>query len=103
MDAIQLLAAYGIAFALMNDKLPSLVVRALRAVPFAEHTLACAFCTGFHAGWALALVDVVIGLPMDLPAAARAILTKAFASAAFCYTLDTALRLVETHVDGREG
>ena len=84
----ELLVAYGAAFGAMN-KMPDLVYE--KAPALMNRLLACGYCTGFHTGWATYLAfnhaDVTLHhMPL-----------WAFASAAFSYGADTALRLAESH------
>jgi len=97
---LHLVAAYGLCFALMNDKIP--LVPWLRSAPdvlepnFWDQMLACAFCTGFHAGWLVGFVHLAaqgtlvtwIGPPM--------LLVWGFAGSGFCYAIDTAVQWLET-------
>jgi len=98
---------YGICFALMNDKVPWLC-QWLRRTPFrvegkgAEVTtffdrmLACPFCTGFHCGYIVWLLEVVRqGKGWDVWFWPSEMLMWAFASAAFCYVADTAVQWFE--------
>lgn len=99
-----LLAAYGLCFGLMNEKV-SVVNRLLYALPlfrredgnFFERMFDCAYCTGFHAGWVvwtasrLGGVDPFRGWAVELTEMGL----FAFASTAFCYSLDTGLRWLE--------
>ena len=92
---IELVFAYGLAFGAMN-KLPDFVYEKLPSI--ANRLLACAYCTGFHTGYfayfAVSHNDIVWHhAPI-----------WGFASAAFSYGADTALRLAEshTHIAGEE-
>ncbi len=101
MTLMSLLAAYGLCFGLMNDKAKWITDR-LIALPLRKdgegatlfgRMFACPYCTGFHAGWV-----VWVGVSPEVVGSlvwAIGILTFAFASAAFCYALDTALRWIE--------
>lgn len=82
MVIVYLLACYGITFGLMQDKIPFIPKMLNRVIP---GMLDCAYCTGFHAGWLVALFF----LPLHL------IPVMAFASSAFCYTLDVTLSRIE--------
>jgi hypothetical protein len=107
-----LLCAYGITFALMNQKATWLTDR-LKALPFRveekedekttffQRMLVCPFCTGFHAGW---LAWLLTRLPEHaahsfsvdrLVYALAECLGSAFASSAACYLLDTAAQYFE--------
>ena len=104
---IMLLAAYGLCFGLMNEKAPP-VNWLLYRLPvlrdrdhgtnFFTRMLDCAFCTGFHTGW---VVWVVINLPAILESKAfdmergSSLISFSFASAAFCYAVDTLLQRIE--------
>jgi len=96
---LPLLAAYGICFGLMNEKLEyvnrMLYKIPLRRDPYQETNLfsrmtECAYCTGFHSGWIVWLVWRV-GSDMSLTEG----LLFPFASSAFCYALDIFLRRLE--------
>ena len=92
---LTLIAAYGITFGMMNGKAGFPTDR-LRTVDFFDRMLGCAFCTGFHTGWiALLLVQPEI-LQCPWTSSIRLILAYGFASAAFSYSVDTALRRLET-------
>ena len=107
-----LLCAYGITFALMNQKAAWLTDR-LKAVAFRvqktdeesttffQRMLVCPFCTGFHAGW---LAWLLTRLPEHASHsfsverfiyALAECLGSAFASSAACYLLDTAAQYME--------
>lgn len=84
MQVAFFLASYGICFGLVNK------VTFLRRVEFLDRMLDCSYCTGFHAGWITSLIMV----PLTGFAWASLILS-AFASAAFCYIIDTAVIYLE--------
>lgn len=91
----ELLVAYGLTFGAMN-KMPDFVYE--RLPDFFNRMLACAYCTGFHAGgityFALQHQDITLHhVPL-----------WAFASSAFSYVAETVVRLAEshTHVAGEE-
>jgi hypothetical protein len=107
-----LLAAYGITFGLMNQKVPFLTDR-LKAIRFRVETtdeesttffqrmLICPYCTGFHAGW---IAWLLCRLPyhtfqsfslQNVVLAATELIVCAFASSAACYLLDTAAQWAE--------
>jgi hypothetical protein len=107
-----LLAAYGITFGLMNQKVPGLTDR-LKALSilveekdgekttFFQRMLLCPYCTGFHAGW---LAWLLIRLPDHsahsfswerLTYALAECFGSAFAASAACYLLDTAAQYLE--------
>ena len=85
----ELLLAYGITFGAMN-KLPEIVYA--KAPALAQRLLSCAYCMGFHTGWmayfAVSHNDLVLHhAPL-----------WAFASGAFSYAADTALKALERSV-----
>jgi hypothetical protein len=122
LDLWTLLLAYGVAFGLMNDKVP-VVPGLLRSLPvlvrhkdggklsllkrkskredgeltFFERMLICGYCTGFHAGWIAWLLRVAEA--GAFPAKGYHNLAGAFicamASAAFCYALDASVQWLE--------
>lgn len=81
MDAIDVLAAYALARALVHDKVP--LVPRLRAYPVLDELLSCIFCSGFHAGWMVWLLSGAEGTLLSG-------VQWALASAASCYLLDAA-------------
>jgi hypothetical protein len=101
-----LLAAYGFCFGLMNEKVPVLN-RALYRLPilrdldqgtnFFSRMLDCAYCTGFHAGWVVWTVAYLSGGEpfQGWVQVLGDMALFAFASSAFCYSLDTGLRWLE--------
>ena len=107
-----LLAAYGITFGLMNQKVPFLTDR-LKALHFRvvktdeesttffQRMLVCPYCTGFHAGWMAWLFVFLPQWASHTFSAERAVaalaecVAAAFASAAFCYLADTLAQLAE--------
>lgn len=79
-----LLACYGVCFCLINKAV------FLRRVGVLDRMLDCSYCTGFHAGWITYFLMVgADGFISSLTIA------SAFASAAFCYIIDTAVLLIE--------
>ena len=101
-----LLAAYGLCFGVLNDKIP--LVPHLRKIPLLkdeeEHTFfarmfVCPYCTGFHTGWmvygAWAFVQESLALT---PEFGVGIVLFAFASSAACYWVDTVIQWFEQHV-----
>lgn len=100
-----LIAAYGVCFGLMNEK-AALLNRVLYAIPLFrredgnvfKRMFKCSYCTGFHAGWMVWLVGIfpqfiLSGLsPWEMLADG---LIAAFASAVFCYAVDTILQWFE--------
>lgn len=96
MTILHLLAAYGLCFGLMNDKAKTFTDRLVR-LPWGlgsmfRRMLECAYCTGFHCGWLVWLVSGTTHRPGDM-------LLWAFASAAFCYTLETWVKWLEPRTD----
>lgn len=86
---IDLICAYGICFGLMNK------VDFLRKVQFFDRMLNCSYCTGFHTGWIVwVLTQILSGAPLT-PASAVLALCWSLTSAAFCYSADSVLQLVE--------
>jgi uncharacterized membrane protein len=84
-----LLVSYGICFGLQNK------VTFLRGkYAIIDSMLVCTYCTGFHSGWItwllanteqlhdLWIIDMVL---------------FAFGSSAFCYAIDTLIRLIENY------
>lgn len=102
-----LLAAYGLCFALMNEK-ASIVTDLLKKIPifkdeggntFFARMFGCAYCTGFHCGW---VVWCIGALPHFITSAEYGVwamiangITSAFASSAFCYAIDTVIQRFE--------
>jgi len=91
---LTLLVAYGICFALMNDK-AWLLTEWLRKSDFFDRMLDCSFCTGFHSGWISLLLTQPEVLDSSFSFFLTALLSYGLASAAFCYVLDTWLRRLE--------
>jgi H+/Cl- antiporter ClcA len=107
-----LLAAYGITFGLMNQKVAFLTdwLKALRfrvettdeeSTTFFQRMLICPYCTGFHAGW---LAWLLVRLPAhtghllnveNVVLAVTELIASAFAASAACYLLDTAAQYLE--------
>jgi hypothetical protein len=102
---VTLLAAYGLCFGLMNDKV-AWFTRGLRRIPVGvdesgrnlfARMLECPYCTGFHTGylaWFAVTVQDVVAAPswvMILQA-----IVMAFASSATCYLLDIGAEWLET-------
>lgn len=99
---LQLLTAYGICFAMANDKVPFLP-GALRRLPifvdshgatFFIRMLRCPFCTGFHAGWLTWCLFNLRGQEFQIEHG-LSMLAFAFASSAFCYLADIAAQKLE--------
>jgi len=81
------LASYGLAFGLINK------ARFLRRVSILKKMLDCVYCTGFHTGWiTFIMIEPFTSLrQFDY----LSCLLTAFASSAFCYTLDTLIIYLE--------
>ena len=106
MTMILLIAAYGVAFGLMNDKAKWLTDLAKRLPLFRDEDgdnlfarmLWCAYCTGFHAGWLVwcvgALPDHVMAGTVE-PSLVGGVIAFAFASSAFSYGVDTIIQWFE--------
>jgi hypothetical protein len=105
-NLILLIAAYGVAFGLMNDK-AKFLTNAAKRIPlfrdpegqtFFARMFACAYCTGFHAGWmvwcAAVLPEYLIAGTAD-SSLLGSVLSFAFASSAFCYGADTIIQWFE--------
>jgi hypothetical protein len=109
-SALLMFASYGMCFGLMNDKV--WFTHSLRALPLRkveapwapgevstlfERLFQCAYCTGFHTGWVTWLLGVgMAGLPYPHHFGNGAsLLVWSFASAVFCYLVDTAARRLE--------
>lgn len=88
---LYLLAAYGLAFGLQNK------ATFLRGkLKFLDAMLKCTYCTGFHAGWVTYLATIPLENAHPAPKLIPLIaLIWAFASSAFSYSLDTAVRRLE--------
>lgn len=90
-----LICAYGITFWLMN-KAKFLHNR----IAFFDAMFKCSFCTGFHAGWVswflfqYASEGTLCNQLHELLGA----ITCGFASAAFCYIIDTLTQLFEKYL-----
>jgi hypothetical protein len=88
-SVVELVCAYGIAFGLMNK------VEFLRRVKFFDAMLSCSYCTGFHAGWMTwGITRLFHGVEPTVQSIAP-VVVWAFASAAFCYTVDVVSQLAE--------
>lgn len=93
---LYLAAAFGLAFGLMNDKMPGLAK--LRASwGFADRLLQCSYCTGFHCGWIVWVLGTVSSgtMPASLLGGAATAVVWGMASAASCYLADTAAQWLE--------
>ena len=100
-----LLAAYGLCFGLMNEKVPFFPL--LKRIPlfpdsegntFFARMFDCPYCTGFHTGWVIWLIkslpDFLDG-KFDPVSFVPELLFFGFASSAFCYIADTLVILIE--------
>lgn len=84
-----LLAAYGICFGFVNK------VTFLRRSAFLSAMLECTYCIGFHSGWlTYLLMSPSAGFEWS------EVVASAFASAAFCYIIDTAVICLEEKTAG---
>lgn len=91
---IHLVVAYGITFGAMN-KVDFLHGK----TKFTDALLACAYCTGFHAGWITWLLTrPFYGWPNPLWALPFEALLWAFAASVFSYGCDSVLQLAESWV-----
>ena len=92
--------AYGLCFGVVN-KLPFLYsdhyMDTGEKKTFFDKLLSCSYCTGFHCGW---LVWVLFWLAGGAPALGWEhgfqALMAAFASAGWCYAVDTAIARLES-------
>ena len=90
-----LLLCYGICFGFQN-KLPFLYGKSA----FTDKLLHCSYCLGFHCGW---ISWLFLFFAQDCPehtvlSAVFSLMIHSFVSSAFCYTLDTLIQLVESHI-----
>ena len=88
MSALMLLASYGLCFTLINK------LKFLRKVSFLNKMLECVFCTGWHTGWITHLCT------MPETVSFSQLFIMAFASASFCYTVDTVIIYLEYKTAG---
>ncbi len=92
--------SYGLCFGFAN-KLPFLYSESFResgeATTFIDGLLSCTYCLGFHCGWLSALILwTCFGFPpFEWHTAACGLLVSGFASAGWCYMIDTAVRYLE--------
>tara|TARA_R110000824_G_scaffold132128_2_gene294392 strand:- start:578 stop:889 length:312 start_codon:yes stop_codon:yes gene_type:complete len=98
---VLLVASYGMCFGLMNEKLPvlswilsRLPIARVGRENFFERMFACSYCTGFHTGWITWAASRVIGSGSLQEDVVGGVLF-AFASSAFCYSLDVTLQRLE--------
>lgn len=91
---LALFAAYGVCFGLQNK------VTSLHGLTeFTDRLLLCTYCSGFHSGWMIWLLVTATRGSWGTPVASigEAVMF-AFASAAFCYTADSAVKFLEASV-----
>ena len=104
-SVVMLVAAYGVCFGLMNEKV-AILNRVLYALPlfrreegnFFQRMFKCSYCTGFHAGWTtwtLCFVPALVAGELVWPEFAVGFVAFAFASSAFCYAIDTVIQWFE--------
>lgn len=100
MYLLFLLTAFGLCFGFMNKATPL-----YGKSDFFDRMLQCSYCTGFHCGWMVwVLAFIVEGKPpmgdfesaLGIAGVIISIPVWAFASSAFCYTLDTVTKLMES-------
>jgi hypothetical protein len=99
-----IVAAYGLCFGIMNEKVPFLAPM-LRKIPIGkdeagathfDRMFVCPYCTGFHTGWItwigweIANGDAALSGPF-----VAGTVTFAFASSAVCYAVDTIIQWFE--------
>jgi len=92
--------SYGLCFGFAN-KMPGLYTETFRDTGEAENVvdrlLSCTYCLGFHCGWLAALILwAFFGFPPVMwHAAVFGPVACGFASAAWCYVIDSAVRWLE--------
>lgn len=82
-----LLASYGLCFGFIHK------AKFLRRVTFINSMFECVYCTGFHTGWMTYLISMT-GMP-PITFDWSELIFSAFASAAFCYIIDTVVIYLE--------
>jgi len=88
---LSLLACYGLAFFFQNK-----MARPKKSHWIIEKLLSCIYCLGFWSGLLVGTVRLVAnGTALGPLEGAVDVLTFGFASAVFCYVLDTAARYLE--------
>ena len=93
------LLMYGLCFGLMN-KLPDFFY----GLPGIGSLLSCAYCTGFHCGWLVWLLDQASTQSWpDGIAGWLAVPMWALSGAAFCYAMETTLNLAESRTLTEDG
>ena len=80
---IGLLAAAGVTFGIQN-KVPFIHGK----IPLLDRMLRCTYCTGFHAGWIVAIALMPV---LTIPN----VVMFAFAAAIFSYALDELIKYFE--------
>lgn len=102
-DLVYILAAYGLCFALMNERVP-LVGWLSSKVNLLARMLECPYCTGFHCGWFVwGLRGLVEGFPTEPLVAGVSAFVWTMGVAASCYVLDTVARCCEGSTPGEGG
>ncbi len=89
MSLFFMLSCYGLCFALINK------AKFLRRLSFFEKMLNCVYCTGFHAGWIISVLAYLLCPNMVSKLNFGELIITSFASATFCYTLDTIIIYLE--------
>ena len=88
---LSLLAVYGLAFFFQNK-----MARPKKLHWIIEKLLSCIYCLGFWSGLLVGMVRLAVhGSALGPLEGAVDVLTFGFASAVFCYVLDTADRWLE--------
>ncbi len=87
-----LLIAYAVCFGIQNKLL---FLRNRHEL--LDHLLVCTYCTGFHAGWLTYILWVQPDSIFNMVKYIIPLLGFSLASSAFCYALDTLIRLMETY------
>lgn len=102
-EILVIVAAYGMCFGLMNDKVQFLT-DALQKIPlfrddegktFFTRMFECPYCTGFHTGWISWALFILPGKGGFSPLDVWEAFLFAFASSAFSYGVDTAIARLE--------
>jgi hypothetical protein len=108
-----ILAAYALTFAVQNDKIWGichLIQRCTESESRVAHWVIdlvnCTFCTGFHAGWIVWLLGLMVWTPpletgLDLLQEAVRLFLMGLVSSAACYAMDEAVATLE-HVRGHQ-
>lgn len=87
MSLFMLLASYGLCFGLIHK------AKFLRRLPVIDKMFNCVYCTGFHTGWMICLLSSYTAPALSFSWAQ--LVSSAFASAAVCYIIDTAVIFLE--------